>query len=134
MNDSDIKRILQTTRTIATVGLSPKPDRPSHTVAAYLLQHGYHVIPVNPTIDEVLGQKAYPDLLAIPEKVDVVQIFRLPQDVPPIVEQAIQIGAKVVWMQEGIVSEEGAALARAAGLEVVMDSCMRVQHRRLIGG
>ncbi len=91
------------------------------------------MIPVNPTADEILGEKAYPDLSSIPEKVDVVQVFRKPEDVPPVVDEAIKIGAKVVWMQEGIVNEEAAQKAREAGLQVVMDACMRATHRRLIG-
>ena len=94
---------------------------------------GYHIIPVNPTADEILGEKSYPDLESVPEKIDVVQVFRKPEDVPPVVESAIKVGAKVVWMQEGIVNEEAAQKAREAGLQVVMDACMRATHRRLIG-
>ena len=133
MNDAQLKRILQSTRTIASVGLSSNPDKPSYGVVAYLLSQGYRVIPVNPTVAEVFGEKAYPDLLSIPDTIDVVQLFRRAEDVPPFVEQAIQIGAKVVWMQEGIVNEAAARRAREAGLEVVMDHCMRAEHRRLIG-
>ncbi len=131
MNRSEMQRILKTAHTIATVGISTKPDKPGHNVPRYLMEHGYHVIPVNPTIDEIFGQKAYPDLLSIPEPVDVVQMFRRAEDVPPIVDQAIQIGAKVVWMQEGIINEAAAQKAEAAGLEVVMDHCMMVEHRRM---
>jgi predicted CoA-binding protein len=94
---------------------------------------GYRIIPVNPTATEILGEKAYPDLESVPEKIDVVQVFRKPEDVPPVVEDAIKVGAKVVWMQEGIVNEEAAQRARQAGLQVVMDACMRATHRRLIG-
>jgi hypothetical protein len=95
---------------------------------------GYRIVPVNPNLDEALGEKAYPDLLSIPEPVDVVVIFRRSEDVPPVVEQAIQIGAKVVWMQLGIINEAAAERARAAGLEVVMDSCIKIDHQRLIRG
>src|SRR5574342_285755 len=95
------------------------------------MQHGYHVIPVNPTTNEVLGEKSYPNLTSVPEKIDVVQIFRKPEDIPPIVDEAIKVGAKVIWMQEGIINEEAAKKARAAGLQVVMDACMRQTHRRL---
>ena len=134
MTDDDLKRLLETTRTIATVGLSNNPDRSSYDVARYLIRNGYHVIPVNPALNEVLGEKAYPDLASIPEPVDVVQIFRPSEAVPPFVEQAIAIGAKAVWMQEGIVHEAAAGRARSAGLEVVMDRCMKKLHRRLIKG
>jgi predicted CoA-binding protein len=98
-----------------------------------LQEQGYRIIPVNPTADEILGEKSYPDLESISEKIDVVQVFRKPEDVPPVVDSAIKVGAKVVWMQEGIVHEEAAQKAREAGLQVVMDACMRVTHRRLIG-
>jgi len=127
----DLKRILATTKTIAVVGLSNKPDRPSHEIAAYLQAEGYRIIPVNPTISETLGEKAYPSLRDIPEPVHVVQVFRKPEDVPPVVDDAIAIGAKVVWMQPGIVHEVAAARARSAGLKVVMDTCMRETHRAL---
>ena len=134
MNDTQLKEIFQTARTIATVGFSTNPARPGYYVPEYLMLQGYRVIPVNPTIQEVLGQKAYPDLLSVPEKVDVVQIFRRPEDVPAIVEQAIQIGAKVVWMQIGAANPEAARIAQAAGLAVVMDKCMMIEHKRLFGG
>lgn len=132
-DDDLMRRILTYTRTIAVVGLSGRPDRPAHTVPAYLQRHGYRIIPVNPALDEALGERAWPDLLAVPEPVDVVQIFRRSEDVPPVVEQAIQIGARAVWMQEGVVNEEAADLARRAGLDVVMHTCMRVAHQRLFG-
>ena len=125
------QEILTSTKTIAVVGLSNKPDRPSHEIASYLKDAGYRIIPVNPGIQEALGQKAYASLKDIPEKVDVVQIFRRSEDVPPIVEEAIAIGAKVVWMQTGIVNEEAAARAEAAGLKAVVDTCMRAVHRTL---
>lgn len=133
MTDAQLKRILETTRTIASVGLSSSPDKVSYDIASYLKRQGYRVIPVNPSAAEILGEKAYPDLASIPDKIDVVQVFRPSEAVPPIVDQAIQIGAKVVWMQEGIAHAAAAATARAAGLDVVMDRCMREQHRRLIG-
>ncbi|MBI4278289.1 MAG: CoA-binding protein [Armatimonadetes bacterium] len=131
MQQEDLRQILVTTKTTAVVGLSDKPDRPSRGIAAYLQEQGYRIIPVNPTITEALGEKAYASLRDIPEPVDVVQIFRRPEDVPPIVEDAIAIGARVVWMQPGIVHEETAARAKAAGLQVVMDTCMRATHRAL---
>ena len=134
MNDDRMmKDILLATKTIASVGLSSNMEKESYWIVSYLKEQGYHVIPVNPTAAEILGEKAYPDLESIPEKIDVVQVFRKPEDVPPIVEAAIKVGAKVVWMQEGIVNEEAAARARQAGLQVVMDACMRATHRRLIG-
>jgi predicted CoA-binding protein len=132
-DDDLLRSILTYARTIAVVGLSSRPERPAHTVPAYLQRHGYRIIPVNPSLDEALGERAWPDLLSVPEPVDVVQIFRRSEDVPPVVEQAIQIGAKAVWMQEGIVNEEAADLARRAGLDVVMHTCMRVAHQRLFG-
>jgi len=127
----DVERILTTSKTLAVVGLSDKPDRDSHQIAGYLQQAGYRIIPVNPRVAEALGEKAYPSLRDIPERVDVVQIFRRSQDVPPIVDEAIAIGAKVVWMQSGIVHEEAAARAETAGVTVVMDTCMRSAHRAL---
>jgi len=126
-----IKEIFLSTKTIASVGLSNNKEKVSNGVAAYLQSQGYRIIPVNPTVDEILGEKSYPDLESIPEKIDVVQVFRRPEDVPPVVESAIKIGAKVVWMQEGIVNEEAARTAREAGLKVVMDACMRATHQWL---
>jgi hypothetical protein len=133
MKDDQIKRILETSHTIAVVGLSSNPDKTSYGVAEYLKRQGYRIIPVNPAADQILGEKAYSDLASIPDKVDIVQVFRRPEDVPPIVDEAIQIGAKVVWMQEGIRHDAAAQKARAAGLQVVMDMCMRNTHRSLIG-
>ena len=132
-NDKDMKDILLSTKTIASVGLSGNQEKESYWIASYLKDQGYRIIPVNPTAPEILGEKAYPDLESVPEKIDVVQVFRRPEDVPPVVEAAITAGAKVVWMQEGIVNEEAAQRAREAGLQVVMDACMRATHRRLIG-
>ena len=132
MTDAEIKEILANAHTIATVGFSTNPQRPGYYVPEYMMLKGYRVIPVNPLIKEVLGQQAYPDLLAVPDKVDVVQIFRPPAEVPAIVEQAIKIGAKVVWMQIGAANHDAAAVAQAAGLAVVIDKCMMVEHKRLI--
>jgi uncharacterized protein len=132
-SDEMMKEILLSARTVASVGLSGNEEKVSNGVGAYLLEHGYEVIPVNPTTDEILGKKSYPDLSSVPEKIDVVQVFRRPEDVPPVVDEAIKVGAKVVWMQEGIVNEEAAQKAREAGLQVVMDACMRATHKRLIG-
>ena len=125
--------ILSEGRTIAVVGLSPRPERDSHLVAKYLKEQGYRIIPVNPMVDEVLGEKSYPDLKAIPERVDVVDVFRKAEDVLPIVDQAIEIGASAVWMQLGIVNEEAATRAREAGLGVMMDLCMLIEHKRMVG-
>lgn len=132
-SDEELKRILTSAQTIAVVGLSSNQDRPGYTVPAYLQSKGYRIIPVNPNLDEALGEKAYPHLLAVPDPVDVVQIFRPSQEVMPIVEHAIRKGVPVVWMQEGVVNEEAAMLARNAGLDVVMNTCMRATHRRLMG-
>jgi predicted CoA-binding protein len=126
-----IEHILGESKTIAVVGLSPDPDRPSNRVAGYLQSQGYRIIPVNPAVEEVLGQRSYPDLASVPGEVDVVDIFRRPEHVPAIVEAAIAKGAKAIWMQEGIVHQEAAAEARAAGLQVVMDRCMFKEHQRL---
>jgi predicted CoA-binding protein len=123
--------ILRTVRTIAVVGLSSKRNRPSFGVSAYMQQAGYRIIPVNPAETEVLGEKAYADLESIPEPVDLVNIFRRPELVPPIVDSAIRIGAKAVWMQEGVIHEEAAEKARAAGLAVVMDRCILKVHHKI---
>jgi uncharacterized protein len=127
---SVIERILSTCKTIAVVGLSSQPDKAGYYVPAYLQTQGYRIIPVNPTLEQALGEKSYPDLLALPQPVDLVLIFRRSEAVPPFVDQAIQVGAKAVWMQLGIVNESAAQKAEAAGLDVVMDACMMVEHRR----
>jgi len=124
--------ILNKYRNVAVVGASSNPERPSHRVVSYLMKHGYHVMPVNPNEQKILGKTSYPNLSSIPEKVEVVDIFRRPEDVMPIVDEAIKIGAKVVWMQEGVINEEAAAKAGEAGLLVVMDKCMRKQHISLM--
>jgi len=125
------EEILKSNRVVAVVGLSPKTDRPSYRVASYLKEQGYRIIPVNPSAREILGEVCFPDLSSIPESIDVVDIFRNSEEVPSIVEEAIKTGAKVVWMQEGIVNESAAKKARQAGLLVVMDKCMKKQHESL---
>ena len=131
---NSLRRILKECRVIAVVGLSAQWHRPSHFAAKYLLEHGYRVIPVNPQYREVLGQKCYASLREIPEKVDMVDVFRKSADVMPIVEDAIAIGARVLWQQLGVRNEAAAARARAAGLETVMDRCVKIEHGRLFGG
>lgn len=133
VSDDKLRQILETTRKIAVVGISDRQEQPNYTVPAYLQAQGYQIYPVNPNLGEVLGETAYPDLPSVPDKVDVVLVFRRSEAVPPVVDQAIQIGAKVVWMQEGIVNEVAATTAREAGLDVVMDICMRATHKRLMG-
>jgi len=128
------EEILNSSRVVAVVGLSAKPDRPSYRVADYLKAQGYRIIPVNPAESEILGELCYPDLASVPESVDVVDIFRRSEEVLPIVKEAIRIGAKAVWMQEGVINEEAAAWAREAGLMVVMDKCMLKEHQKLKNG
>jgi len=128
------EKILNSSRTVAVVGLSSKPDRPSYRVASYLKEQGYQIIPVNPAEKEILGETCYPDLASVPTSVDVVDIFRRAEDLPPIVEETIRIGAKAVWMQEGVINEEAANRAGEAGLMVVMNKCMLKEHRNLRNG
>ena len=128
---AEVREILTGNRVVAVVGMSENPERASNHVAAYLMEHGYRVIPVNPGVESILGQKSWPSLSAVPEKVDIVDIFRKPEAVPGIVDEAIKAGAKVVWMQEGIVHNAAAEKARAAGLKVVMNKCMLKEHRAL---
>jgi predicted CoA-binding protein len=125
-----VREILETCNTIAVVGLSARPDRPGHYVPAYMQAQGYHIIPVNPNLEEALGERAYPSLGDVPDAVDLVLLFQRSENVPPFVEQAIRIGAKAVWMQTGIKNAAAAAQATAAGLSVVMDACIMVEHRR----
>ncbi len=125
------EEILNSSRVVAVVGLSPNPDRPSYGVANYLKENGYKIIPVNPQAERILGEVCHPDLNSIPEPVDVVDIFRRSEEVPAIVEETIKIGAKAVWMQEGVINEEAATRAREAGLLVVMDRCMLKEHQKL---
>jgi len=128
-----IEELLRTARTIAVVGLSSKKFRPSYGVSEYMKRAGYRIIPVNPNETEVLGEKAYSSLAEIPEKVDIVDIFRRSEFVPEIVEEAIRAGARSVWMQEGVIHEEAARRARDAGLIVIMDRCILKDHRRMQG-
>jgi hypothetical protein len=128
-----IRKIVKETRTIAVVGLSSRPDKAGHYVPAYLQQHGYRIIPINPNLMEALGEKAYARLSDIPEPVDLVLIFQRSANVPPFVAEAIQIGAKSIWMQLGIAHPQAAAEAEAAGLDVVQNACMMVEHRALGG-
>jgi predicted CoA-binding protein len=129
---ASIAEILRQSRTIAVVGLSGKPWRPSYGVAEYLQKAGYRIIPVNPNESEVLGEKAYPGLDAIPERVDIVNVFRRREYVPEIVEAAIRIGARAIWLQEGVRHDEAAEKARQAGLAVIQDRCILKEHRRLL--
>jgi len=129
-----LRRVLQDNRVIAVVGLSPNWNRPSYFAAKYMQEHGYTVIPVNPGATEILGQKCYPDLAAIPVKVDMVDVFRKPQDAGPIADEAIRIGAKCLWLQLGVINHEAAGCAATAGLEVVMDRCVKIEYARLFGG
>jgi hypothetical protein len=131
---NELRRILRDNRVIAVVGLSADWFRPSYFAAKYMLEHGYRVIPVNPKYDEILGQKCYKSLRDIREKVDLVDVFRKSQDVMPIAEDAIAIGARVLWQQLGVKNEAAAARARAAGLDTVMDRCVKIEHGRLFGG
>jgi len=128
-----IRELLQRAKTIAVVGLSDSPLRPSHGVSAYMQSRGYRIIPVNPTISEALGEKAFSSLLDVPDKIDIVNIFRRPEYVDEIVEQAIQLKIPAVWMQEEVINEAAAAKARQSGLFVVMDLCILKEHRARFG-
>jgi predicted CoA-binding protein len=132
--DADRYRILQQYRRVAVVGLSPNPYRPSHFVAVYLTQHGYEITPVNPKEKEILGRKCYPSLREAPQPLEIVDIFRERDAIPAVVEEAIDCGAKVIWMQLGLIHEAAAQRAREAGLEVVMDRCIKIEHARFRGG
>ena len=129
-----LRRLLQRCRTIAVVGLSADWNRPSYFAAKYMQEHGYRIIPVNPRYPEILGEKCYARLEDIPEPVDMVDVFRRSEDVGPIAESAIAIGAKCLWQQLGVLNREAEAKARAAGLETVMDRCVKIEHARLYGG
>ena len=134
MGMPDVKKMLEQYRTVAVVGLSPDPGKPSNGVAAYLKRVGFRIIPVNPQVEgEILGERCYPGLAQIPEDVEIVDIFRRSEFVPEIVEQAIAKGAKVIWMQEGVVNPAAAARAEEAGLQVVMDRCILKEHAKLAG-
>lgn len=132
-DDSKLEKIFKETRTIAVVGLSRKPERDSYRVAKYMQENGYRIIPVNPGLkQDVLGEKAYPDLASVPDKIDIVNVFRRSEDVPAVVDAALPLGPAVIWMQLGIVSREAAERAMESGVHVVMDSCIMVEHRRLM--
>jgi len=128
-----IRRLLQQARTIAVVGISTKPERPSHEVAHYLQRAGYTIIPVNPAYEEVLGQKCYPSLHEVPVKIDLVDVFRKPAEVMAVVDEAIAVGAGSVWLQLGVIAPDAADKAAAAGLKVVSDRCTKIEHHRLLG-
>jgi len=130
--DEEVVELLKSAKTIAVVGISHKEDRDSYKVAKYLKEHGYKIIPVNPKYKEVLGEPCYPDLKSIPEKIDVVDIFRKVDAIPGIVDEAISVGAGAVWMQLGLAHNESAEKARQAGLKVVMNKCMKIEHQRLL--
>jgi predicted CoA-binding protein len=134
MKDQEIKEVLRSSKTVAVIGISPKEDRPSYGVASYLKSKGYRIIPVRPDGDKILGEKVYHSLTEIPREIeiDVVDIFRKSEDVPPVVDEAIHRRAKVVWMQEGVINQEARAKAEKAGLKVVMDRCMKKDHQRLL--
>lgn len=132
-DDATLKELLRSVRTIAVVGLSTDPSKDSRKVASYLKDKGYKIVPVNPSADEIMGEKSYPDLASIPEPVDVVDVFMRSDRVPEVAEQAIKIKAKALWLQLGITNEEASGKARDAGLTVVQDACMLVEHSRLIG-
>lgn len=134
MNTPTLRSLLQESRTIAVVGLSADPFRVSHAVSRYMQDHGYRIIPVNPKYSEILGEKCYPDLLSVPEKIDIVDVFRKPEDCVPVARDAVAVGAGALWLQLGIVNEEARRLAEAGGLTVVMDLCIKVEHARLLGG
>ena len=138
---SELRRILGTCKTVAVVGLSPQWHRPSFFAAKYLQNHGYRIVPVNPTVGEILGERSYPSVTAAAEalaqdgvKIDLVDCFRKTEDIPPIADEAIAIGAKCLWQQIGVVNEAAAAQARAAGLDTVLDRCVKIEHARLFGG
>ena len=129
-----LRRILRNSRTLAVVGLSAQWHRPSYFAAKYVRDHGYRIFPVNPRYDEVLGQRCYPDLQSVPEPIDIVDCFRKAEEIPAIADAAVAVGAKVLWMQLGIVNDEAAQRASAAGLDVVMNRCVKIEHARILGG
>ena len=129
--DDRLRALLTEARTVAVVGLSSSPSRASHGVARYLQNHGYRIVPVNPHEMEVLGERAYPSLLDVPEKIDVVDVFRRPEYTVDVAEDSVKAGARVLWLQSGIVNEEAQRIAREGGLDVVMDACIKIEHQRL---
>jgi uncharacterized protein len=126
-----IAETIRSAQVIAVVGLSPRPERPSHDVAAYMRAHGYRIVPVNPGATQILGETCYPSLSDIPFAVDIVDVFRRPSAAPQIAEEAVRIGAKALWLQVGVISMEGAAIAGRGGLTVIMDRCLKVDHMAL---
>ena len=128
----NIEEILRECKTVAVVGLSPNPARPSHGVAVYLQEQGYRIVPVNPMVEELLGERSYPNLEAIPFPVELIDVFRRSQEVPAIVEQAIRVGAPALWLQLGVIHHEAAARAAEHGIDVVMDRCTAIEHRALV--
>ncbi|MCB2186195.1 MAG: CoA-binding protein [Deltaproteobacteria bacterium] len=133
-SDEVLKDVLTKYHRVAVVGLSSKKERDSNRVAGYLLDHGYEVIPVNPVEEEVLGQKSYPDLASVPGPLEIVDVFRRSDQVEPVAAEAVRLGAKVLWLQEGVKNAAAAAQAEKAGLVVVEDTCMKVKHQKLLGG
>lgn len=131
-DDNQLRELLSRCKTIAVVGLSPNPARASNRVAVYLQKAGFHIIPVNPALEEVLGEKCYPDLASIPGPVDIVDVFRRPEFVPAIARQAVEIGAKLLWLQESVVHDEAALAVSQAGMAVVQDACLKIDHARLL--
>jgi len=131
-DEKTIEKILRDAKTIAVVGASPKPGRDSGTIARFLAGRGYTVLPVNPAYQDVFGMKCYPDLASTGAKIDIVDVFRRPDEIDPIIDEAIAVGASTVWLQLGVVNEEAAKRAEEAGLNVIMDLCIAVEHRRLI--
>ena len=129
-----LRRVLRDSRTIAVVGLSAEWHRPSYFAAKYMQAHGYRIVPVNPKYPEILGEKSYPDLQSIPFPVDLVDVFRKPQDCVPIAQAAVAIGARALWLQIGVINEEAQRIAEAAGLTVVVDRCVKIEYARLFGG
>ena len=128
----NIEEILRECKTVAVVGLSPNPARPSHSVSAYLQSHGYRIVPVNPVVEEILGEQSYPNLEAIPFPVELIDVFRRSEEVPAIVEQAIRVGTPALWLQLGVIHHEAAARAAEHGIDVVMDRCTAIEHRALL--
>ena len=131
--DPELRALLRDARTIAVVGLSPRPDRPSNEVASYLQDRGYRIVPVNPNVDEVLGERAYPSLLDIPEdiRIDVVDVFRRPEYTPDVASEAVRVGARILWLQADIINDDARRIAEDAGLDVIRGVCIRAQHQRL---
>jgi uncharacterized protein len=133
-SDDELRELLSAARTIAVVGLSSKPDRPSYDVAEFLQQHGFRIVPINPNETEVLGERAYPTLVDVPDEIaiDVVDVFRRPEHTPPVAEQAVARRAKMLWLQDGIANDDARRIAEEAGLAVVMDDCIKREVRRLL--